>query len=528
MADTPEETARKKLQKLVLKKVDDARRDRQKRAPLINETYRLAAPWRRQVQSSAVAAKDQPALSDEDIADIVDATLAETQSDFASDMISQFTPDSEPWTRFKAKEGVPPEFKVRVDELSAKVETAVFEAIAESTYFDAAPQCFQELANGTMAARLRMPDRGGDPFTVEPIEPADLLLCNSPTRGMTDGRFTEGVIPYSEFKSLYGKYAKLPVGKTPPKPDDDVTVVDGFYRVWENARGDRAWRRCVLLNGDLVFEQFVADDPDVDVIVARWEVNGKSAWGVGPAFRAHPAQRGLNEIMAIMMVGAGKHADTPGFYTDDGVVNLEQGFEAGDMIPTGPEFDVKWWEPGGQLDVSFFTEQEFRQTIRHALFQDKPEQKGKTPPTAEQWQSLEVRSRQRWEIPRGKIVREWVLPIVLWTKRYLEKTGQLPPEYKVDNRIFQIVPNSPFAKAREQEEFVRANDLLRTFAGYSSQTFPMDVDISATISNLKKALNDKLVVVRSPEDRQKIMELMQSQMQGGQQQPGAPANGPTE
>lgn len=521
MAEDPKESARKKLQKEVLKKLEDARRDRDKRAPLINETYRLAAPWRRNVSSTAIAAKDQPQLTDSDIADIVDATLAETMADFASDMIGQFTPDNESWVRFKAKENVPPEFKNRVDQMSSKVESSVFEAISDSTYYDAAPQCFQELANGTMAARLRPPDRGGDPFTVEPIEPADLLLCNSPTRGMADGRFTEAAIAYSEFKSLYGRYATLPAGKTPPKPDEIVTVVDGFYRVWENARGSRAWRRCVTLNNDLVFETFVADEPDVDIIVARWEVNGKSPWGIGPAFRAHPAQRGLNELMAIMMVAAGKHADTPGFYTDDGVVNLDQGFEAGDMIATGPDFEVKWWEPGGQLDLTFFEQQEFRQTIRHALFQDKPEQKGKTPPTAEQWQSLEVRSRQRWEIPRGKIVREWVLPIVLWTKNYLERTGQLPDQYKVDNRIFQIVPNSPFAKARQQEEFVRANDLLRTFAQYSPDTFPVDVDIPQTMRNLQQALNDKLVAVRDDASRQEIMAFMAKQQAGAQQQPGA-------
>lgn len=527
MPETPEETARKKLQKFVLKKIDEARQDRQKRAPLINETYRLAAPWRRPVQTSAVAARDQPQLTDEEIADIVDSTLAETMSDFASDMIGQFTPDSEPWTRFKAKESVPAEFKARVDQMSADIESRVFEALSESTYYDAAPQCFQELANGTMAARLRAPERGGDPFTVEPLEPADLLLCNSVTRGMTDARFTEAVIPYSEFKSLYGRYSRLPAGKSPPKDDDNVTVVDGFYRVWENARGDRAWRRCVLLNGDIVFEQFVADDPDVDIVVARWEVNGKSAWGVGPAFRAHPAQRGLNEIFAIMMVGAGKHVDTPFFYTDDGVVNLEQGFEAGDGIPTSADFDVKFWEPAGQLDIAFFTEQNFRQTIRHALFQDKPEQMGKTPPTAEQWQSLEVRSRQRWEIPRGKIVREWVLPIVTWTKRYLEKSGHLEPQYKVDNRVFNIVPNSPFAKARQQEEFVRANDLLRAMAQYSPNSFPVDVDIPKTMRNLQASLNDKLVAVRSDEERQAIMQFM-AQQNGAAPAQGAPPNGTAE
>lgn len=524
MADKPEDTARKKLETLVLKKVEDARRDRNKRAPLINETYRLAAPWRRRVQTSAESLKDAPGITDEELADIADATLAETIADFASDMISQFTPDNEEWTKFKVKEAIPAELKSRAEAMAATVQSRVFEALQDSTYYDAAPQCFQELANGTMAVRIRRPERGGEQITFEPIEPADLLLCHSPTRGVADHRLTEGVIDYAEFKSLYGRVAKLPAGKRPPKDDEEVTVVDGFYRCWENAQGDRAWRRCVLLNGNIVFEQFVSDDADVDVIVGRWEVNGKSAWGVGPAFRAQPAQRGLNELTSIIMTAAAKHVDTPGFYTDDGVANLDQGFEAGDMIPVSDSFDVKWWEPAGQLDISFFTEQDLRMMVRHALFQDKPEQKGKTPPTAEQWQSLEVRSRQRWEIPRGKIVREWVLPIVLWTKRELERQGQLGPTYRVDNRVFQIVPNSPFAKARQQEEFVRANDLLRAMATYSPDTFPVDVDIPATMRNLQQSLNDKLVVVRDEKTRAQIMAFLAKQQSGVD--PNAPEQPP--
>lgn len=518
--ETPEQSAKKKLQALIDRKLQDAKKKRNERAALINETYRLAAPWRRLVSNSSTSATMEPSLTEEDIADICDATLAETMADFASDMIAQFTPDSEPWTRFEAKGSVPPQLKKDVDQMSALVEERVFEALQDSSYYDAAPQCFQELSNGTMAIRCRRPERGGDPFEFEPIEPADLLLCHSPARGVADARFTEATIPYSDFKSLYGRYAKLPANKRPPKDEEDCTVVDGFYRCWENMRGDKAWRRCVLLNGDVVFEKFVSDDHDVDVIVGRWEVNGKSPWGVGPAFRAHPAQRALNELTAILMVAASKHADTPGFYVDDGVVNLEQGFEAGDMIPTSENFDVKWWEPKGQLDITFFTESDLRTMIRRALFQDKPEQKGKTPPTAEQWQSLEVRSRQRWEIPRGKIVREWVLPIVLWTKRSLEMMNQLGP-YQVDNRAFTIVPNSPFAKARQQEEIVRANDLLKAFATYSPNSFPVAVDIPATMNGMKVALNDKLVVIRSKEDMQKLMQLMQQ----AQQPQAAPPNG---
>ena len=509
-SDNAGDPGAKELQKLLGRKIEEARTKRSERAALINATYDLALPWRRKVGRSP---QKPPILSEDDLADIVDATLQETLNDFASDMIAQFTPESEPWTKFKVKGTVPAELRRRADELTMMVGNQVFEALEESSYYDAAPQCFKDLGNGTMAVRARRPERGGDPFEFEPLEPCDVLLCHSATRGVVDGRFTEGCIPVSEFKSLYGRFAKLPSGKN-YKDEDEITVIDGFYRCWENVRGDRAWRRCVMVDGKCVWDNYYADDPDVDIIVARWEVDGKSPWGVGAAFRCQPPQRALNELTAILMVAAGKHADTPGFYTDDGVANLEQGFEAGDMIPVSADFEVNWWQPGGQLDLTFFTEANLREMIRHAMFQDKPEQKGKTPPTAEQWQSLEVRSRQRWEIPRGKIVREWVLPIVLWTKNSLERTGRLGP-LQLDNRLVTVVPNSPFAKARDQEKVVRANNILAQMAQYSPDTFAIDVDVAATLNNLKAALNDDIVVVRSPEQRQALMAMMAQQQGGG-------------
>lgn len=501
---------RKSIQKVVSAKIADARTLRNDRAALINETYRLAAPWRRRVGQAQTKA---PILNDSDLADMVDSTLAETISDFASDMIQRFTPESEPWVRMKAKGSIPAEFQLDVDRMAMRAEELVFETLEESSYFDAAPQCFKELGNGTMAMRARRPQRGGDPYEFEAIEPCDLLLCQSPSRGISDARFTEGKMKVVDYKALYGRQAPLPTTQH-WGDDQEITVIDGFYRCWEHPRGDRAWRRVILVNEKIVWEAFIGDDPDVDMIVSRWEVDGQSPWGIGATFRAHAAQRGLSELTAIMMVAAGKHVDTPGFFTEDGVANLEQGFEAGDMIPVSADFDVKWWEPGGQLNIAFFTENDMREMIRHALFQDKPEQKGKTPPTAEQWSSLETRTLQRWEIPRGKIVREWVVPIVMWTKRSLELEGRLGP-YKVDNRFFQIVPNSPFAKARQEREVMVAGEILSVAAELSPDTFGIDVDMPATIQNIKKARNDKLVVIRSPEERAKMMAAMAAAQGGG-------------
>lgn len=507
-----EKKKKKEIETKVNSLVQEARTLRSERAELINETWRLAKPHRRRINETATKA---PVLTQGDLADIVDATLAETMHDFGSDMIAQFTPESEPWVKFSARESVPIELKSDVEKVIAMTQVLVTEAIEESSYFDAAPQCFQDLANGTMAARGRRPMRGGDPFEVEAIEAADLLLVQSPGKGLVDSRFTEGKCTVGKFKEIYKPQGiELPKrpGMLPRKDEDELVVVDGFYRCWENVRGEAAWRRAIMVDNVMVYEKFVNDDPEVDIIVARWEVDGQSPWGFGAAFRAQPAQRALNELTALLMVATAKHVDPPTAYVDDGVANFEQGFEAGDFVGVSENFELFQWEPKGQLDLTFFTEQDLRQTIRHAMFQDKPQQQGKTPPTAEQWQSLEVRARQRWEIPRGKIVREWVLPWVRWFQRGLELQGKLGPDvYRVKDQLFKIVPNSPFAKARQQEEVVRAREILGLAAQLSPQTFPVDVDVPATIDNIKQVLNDKLVVIRPEKERAALMQMMAGQ-----------------
>lgn len=505
------ERDREKLKAVISKKLEDARQLRTDRAPFLNETYRLTSPWRREVGRTYSA--KAPVLTPDDVADIVDSTLADTQKDFASDMVGQFTPEGEPWVNFAPKGTIPAEFQKQVNQMAADTRDRVFEALNDSSYYDAAPQCFTDLGNGTMAMRGRRPDRGGDPFEFEPIDAADLLLCHNAARQAVDTRFTEGMLTKKEYESVYGTLAPLPDKHKHLSEDSELTIADGFYRCWENAKGDRAWRRCVTVNGDITFEKFFNDDSDVDIFVARWEVEGRNPWGIGATWRGHPSQRALNELTALTLVAAGKHVDSPGFYTDDGVANLDNGLEAGDWIPVSPEFEMWQWEPKGRFDVSFFTKQELQQTIRRNLYQERPEQVGKTPPTATQWQELDLRQRNRWEIPRGKIVREWVIPIVLWTRARLMEQGALG-QYKIDERVFKIEPNSPFAKARSQSKIMRARELMGSHAGLSPQTFPVDVDVSATMKNIQREMSDDLVVYRTDEQRAQVAQMM-AQAQAG-------------
>lgn len=511
---TDDGSGRDRVKKELKKKLEKAKELRDDRKCLLNETNRLAMPWRRDIGDDG---QDPERLSEADLADMVDPTMSESGEDFASDMMMQFTPEHEPWTNMGAKETVPKDFRKEFERIAQIAQTLLFESLQESSYYDAAHECFTDLTNGTMGGRGTMPRYGGDNFEYEHIEPADLLLCQSPRQGLADGRFTEGCITRETYEEIYGAFAPYPEKYANHKPEQEVKVTDGFYRCWDSPKGPKAWRRCVMVEDELTFEKFVDSEDDIGFFVCRFKVSGRNPWGIGPAHRAQPLQRALNELCAKGMVALDMALDPPMYYFDDGTANFEQGVEAGDKIPVGQEFEIWQEDKIIRFDAKHLTETDWRQMIQRAYYQDKPEQAGKTPPTAEQWQSLEVRARQRWEIPRGKIVREWVMPIVRWHMASLVKLGQLDPIVRIEGARtpFRLRPNSPFQKARAQEKVVKTRENIAFVGQNAPDVIDTVIDLPTTIANMARESNDELLAVRSKQEQAEYAAQKHAAMTGG-------------
>lgn len=508
-AETPKQALKRRLAKM--------RRDLELRGVFINEVYRLSMPHRDRVG----AGKTTP-MTGEDIQDILDTTFAETTDDFASDMIATFTPQHEPWVKHEPTKALGEAQRKQVgDQIKSAIDW-FWEDMEASNYYDAADECFHDLVSGTMAVRLR--EYGAaQPLCYDPIPTAHLLLDIGPDKG-PDGRFTQAKIEKRLIQATYGAWidwSKLPKELKSSfdnaKEEQCFEVTDGIHRLFDKP-GETHWRRVVMLQNEIIYERMFDEAGAENVYVARWRSESNSAYGIGPGWWACAPARVLTELNALVLAQMHNVADPAHAYSDpDGGANLEQGIGAGDYLQLGEGFDIKKLSGDGEFQAAFYSREDLRMMIKSALYQDKPFQRGDTPPTATQWADESARAQQRWEIPRGKIYREWVMPIVRGHQWQRTKHGVFP-EINLGSSAITLKPQSPQAKARSFEKVTKAERVLTLAALPALQRqAEVAVDGQATIDNIKREIGDDLVRVRTPDE---IAKLLQAGQQAQQEMEG--------
>lgn len=498
MADTPKAALKRRIKKILA--------DRDMRAPFINEVYRLGMPHRDRIG----ATKSTP-MSEDEIQDILDTTFAETIDDFASDMIAEFTPFYEPWVRHVPTKALKPEVQRQIADQITGAVNWFWEDMANSNYYDAADECFHELAAGTMAVRIR--DYGAaQPICYEPIPTARLLVDAGPDRA-PDFRGTQGKIEKRMIQAIYGHWIdwknlpkELAMRFNNAREDQMFEVTDGIHRLFDQP-GITQWRRVVMMDGEIIYERFFNEDGAEDVMVARWRTESNSAFGIGAGWWACAPSRVLNELNALVLAQMHNSVDPAHAFSDpDGTANLEQGIGAGDYLQLGEGFNIQKLNGDGEFQAAFYSREDLRMMIKSALYQDKPFQRGDTPPSATQWADESARAQQRWEIPRGKITREWTVPIVRAHQHLRTKHGLFPPIQTKGGPV-SLQPQSPQAKARSFEKVTKAERVLMTSAQPAlQQTAMLAIDGRATLANIKAEIGDELVVVRSEEQMKALVQ----------------------
>ena len=500
------------FEKEIKRRIGLAKTDRLRRAELVNEVFRLSAPWRRQVGSAQPATADaggEPQLTPDQVADILDSTLQDTVEDFAADMMARFTPVQEVWAKFEPADQLPPEILRQIEEPVSRTQDFVYSEIERSNFTEAALEFYQELASGTAGMSI-LSEGPNNPLICEPVTIADLLLDRGP-HGFVDGKWRERTLEKRMFEVCYGMYGiTLPAEFAGLQPSASLRVLDGVVRSWAN-KAYETYTRMVFVNDKLAWSQDFEGSGAAHLIACRWATSGMCAYGVGPAFKASPDQRVLNELKAMVLAAGSKLIDPPFFYDDDGVINFDQGLDAGDAIPRQPGSKVDTLKLDGKLDLAFFEFQELQSNIRRALYQDKPYQRGDTPPTLGQWTDEKARTERRLEIPRGKVINEFVLPVlkrVVWLR---SKEGQIEP-IRINDRIVRVVPQSTFGRARAYERIAATERLLNIVRANMPDQMAV-IDARTTIENVQRDMDEQNVVVLSREQVQQAA-AMAAQAQG--------------
>ena len=467
------------------KRLERAKRDKDKHSARLDDYYKLVMPWRK--------LNDQE-RQDANLDDIFDNTAIDASADFAAEMLSTFTPVHFNWidpvasiTMSDADKEV---LKPQIEDYNAKV----FGEMRRSNFHAEALECYGDLGHGTMA--MMIVDRGASyPIHCECLPANDLLLGRGAFK--TVGVRAFDVYPFAD---------QIPV--LWPKAKDNADLMREIEKdpgkewivrqvLWQDHSdpGNEVWKYVAYAGKYKLEADTYKGDGACPLVVARWLTDATTSWGFGPGLLQLPNIKTANLLKELVLTNADFASDPVRTYDDDGVINVENGVSPGDWIPRSPGSKIDTLESASEFNVSYFTQDELRTEIKRGFYQDGPAQKGKTPPTAEQWLDEAAKAARRMGAPGGRLVVEWQYPIYKRFAYLLAKRGVLP-KVELNGEVVVLNPSSPLIKSQKMEEALQ----VQRFAGVMNQILgpqlgPMIMDKGETTHFIadRMGINVKLI-----------------------------------
>ena len=471
-----------------------AKQDRSRHANWINEVMRMGMPtYRRMGESLTTTGSARNSEQD----DLFDTTMQVVLEDFAVDMTSTFTPRFDRWVSFEPDVELTEGQRRQIGGDLRKMEDMVFGEIERSNYYEAAPECFSFWGVSAMAAALS--DMGPlNPLHFQPIEIVDLLMERGADGGVI-GRWREMSLDDRHLNQLWPA-----IFEAPGRHQSVAThkVIDGCDRDFKTP-GEERWTHRLIVDNRQRWAMGYEGAGSCPIITCRFRHQSNSAWGPGPAHKATPIARTLDELAYLNLKALQRTVDPITSYEEDGVTNVEAGLDAGTWLPRAAGSKApQTLAPDVRFDALVWNVEHLRDGIKKALYQDRPEQDGKTPPTLGQWNDEKVWNSRRRELPRDRVVREWVMPIIERIMYIKRLRGELP-DIRLGDRLITVRPVSPLSKAKDLEDVRVTQEIiaLATSMAQAVQGLPA-IDAKSTLENVKRTLRERHLVLLSDEQMQ--------------------------
>lgn len=503
------------LEQQALKYIDEAETDRRLQWPWQQDFYRYCVPWRRRPGYWT-------RVNDQD--DLFNSTAIEALGDFASDMQLAFTPVDEDWLKYQPEGTLSQADQAQIKGPLQAYQDAVFSSIRRSNFHEASQESYLDLGAGTCGIVIQDYDISR-PIQCMAVPITDMLLVRGQNGGI-DFKAREIVgMKLRDIEPTYGAHVidEGLAAKIAADPSATVWVHECYWRLWNRDRVER-WQYCLLIDRVYADGAVLEGSGSCPLIVARWRTDSTTAWGIGPIYWVLPTIKTLDQLDYLVLKNLSMAVDPPGSYDDDGVINLENGITPGTWIPRATGSKIEPIETGANFDTTFFSRTNFEQIIKRSLYQDKPVQRGDTPPTAAQWMDQKAETSRRMGAPIGRLTTEWQMPIVD-RFAYLEKQRGKLPKTELNGAKIQIKAASPLVKQMQQQKVVLAQRFVETVQGMVGPEYaPLIIDPIDTTANIKDALGDTLVTLRPAQQVEQMIESAASAAAGQAQRTPSPAS----
>jgi hypothetical protein len=500
-----------------LKMIAEAELDRQTHRAWHDDVYRYCMPWRRRFNNTR---------QQHDQDDLFDSTAIEALSDFSADMQTTFTPVEDDWLDVEPAQNLAEFTKNQIAPQLKAYKDAIFAEIRRSNFHEASQEAYPDLGAGTCSMVIQDRDIN-QPIQCQAVPITDLLMIRG-VNGGVDGRIR--VIANMKLRDIRGSYPNAKISEELAKriaanPGGIAKVHECCWRLWDQVGVER-WQYVLLIDGKEAESDIWTGAGSAPLITARWRTDSTTAWGIGALYVVLPTIKTLDQLNYLILKHLSFVVDPVMFYDDDGTINLDNGLTPGDAIPRAMGSKIDLFESEADFNTAFFERKDMQQDIKRALFQDKPQQTGDTPPTASQWMDQKAEIARRMGAPIGRLTTEWQWAIFQRFAYLLEKRGVLP-KVELNGKVVRLRPQSPLVKAQRQQKVMLADRLMQMIAqSFGPEMAPLIIDAIQTSKNLQDQLGDTIVKLRTDADISQFIEKAAAMAQqagmlpgGGQGQP---------
>lgn len=514
------------ISKEAKRRLADCRKQRDASRDDIEEAYFFTEPARmREVQDDAIARRvNKDANSDASLLQI--SIGMECAEDFATTLISSFMPRGMDWMDQTVPVSVPEVQQEEAEEQARQQTATIFGLIRESNFDAALAMSLCPDASVGVHALLIKNKRNDLPVHCMPVPIADLDIDVCPNTGHVGTRFLRKAARAEDVEYLLSDIELSGAMKRKLKNARDARhlIRWGWWPLkGKEYEGDEHWQHVVMIGEDVVHAAVIKGEGSCELVVARFNPLPERAHGRGPAIKALPELRHLDDLAAGETEFVDWTLRPAHTFPDDSFSKIENGVEPGTFIPIRPGTapDVKQIFEPGQIDAALFDQQARERKVKRLFYVDTPEQRGDTPPTATQWVDEMALAQRRIGTPGEQYWREG--PLEFFRRfRYIAKARGLVTGMVKD---FPLTPANPAKRAQDMQKAQNGIRVLQVAGGAFPEEFKLGVDGAATIRKLVKLMGGEDVVVMRDATQMQQAANMIAPLIGGAQQGNIPLPG---
>lgn len=432
---------------------------------------------------------------------IFDSTAVAAHLEFASRMQAGTVPGDSQWISLKAGSRIDPDDREEFDRALAAVVSDLFESLASSNFNTEANEMFIELGIGT--GPMIVEDGGLDaPFKFTAVPLTEVWLDEGPFGGV-DGVFRRVRVRAKHVPVRWAK-AKLSDDLRRVIADDaerKLTFIELTSRDWAEKGTETYVRQIMNLEHKeiIVTEEFTGAGSN-PWIVPRWAVSAGEVYGRGPVLNALPDIRSLNLIKQMILENADFAISGLYLFDDDGTINPTTiDLTPGALVPRSPgSRGLEPLQSASRFDVGEFIIKDMQFNIQKLLFSETLGRPEGTPMTATEVAARTSELAQQIGSPFGRIVVEFVRPVIRRLLFLLKDRGALKGLPGLGGDILKIDSISPLSRAADFEKISALDRFLEVVAArLGPQALQAMVKTEETVNELATLFGVTPTVIRS-------------------------------